>query len=93
MESYEPEKSTELKKLISDSDTEAPQVVEIDSNYWNSQRLSSYLAGIDSAVDESNFERALTLCYTCLLDFVNNLLRIYSDIDYISTEIDATYYY
>lgn len=27
------------------------------------------------------------------LDFVNNLLRTYSDIDYISTEIDAAYYY
>lgn len=83
VESYEPKKSTELKKLIYDSNTEAPQVVEIDSNYWNSQRLNSYLAGIDSALDESNFERALTLCYTCLEGFfkafINKYIADYSD--------------
>lgn len=83
VESYEPDKSAELKKLIEDDSVGAPQTVELDSNLWNAQRLNSYLAGIDSALDESNFERALTLSYTCLEGFfkafIHKNISDYSD--------------
>ena len=77
VESYEPEKSAELKKLIEYDTAGAPQTVELHSNIWNAQRLNSYLAGIDSAIDESNFERALTLCYTCLEGFFKAFIHKY----------------
>jgi len=75
VDSYEPDKCRELRSLLPESKTPAPQLVEIDSDYLNARRLNTYLAGIDSALDESNFERALTLCYTCLEGFLEAFIN------------------
>jgi hypothetical protein len=75
VESYEPEQCRELRRLLPSNGTAAPQAVEIDTDYWNSERLNHYIAGIDSALDESNYERVLTLCYTCLEGFLKAFIN------------------
>lgn len=42
---------------------------------WNSDRLTNYLQEIDSSIAETNYERAITLGYTCLEGFYRGFIR------------------
>jgi hypothetical protein len=44
-------------------------IAQINSDIWDSERLSNYLQEIDNAIGEGNFERSITLSYTTLEGF------------------------
>jgi hypothetical protein len=54
--------------------TLAPQAV-IPAEAWNGDRLNQYLAEIDRAITEPNYERAVGLSYTCFEGFLGAFLR------------------
>jgi len=47
----------------------------IPAEAWNSDRLNAYLAEIDAAIQVEEYERAVTLSYTCLEGFLGAFLR------------------
>jgi hypothetical protein len=47
----------------------------IPSETWNAERLNSYLGEIDKAIQKREYERAVTLSYTCLEGFLGAFLR------------------
>jgi len=42
---------------------------------WDSERLTNYLQEINSSISDTNFERAITLGYTCLEGFYRAFIR------------------
>lgn len=44
-------------------------IAEIAEELWNAERLNKYLTEIDECIIASNYERAVTLSYTCLEGF------------------------
>jgi hypothetical protein len=47
----------------------------IPAEAWNAERLNAYLAEVDAAIQEQEYERAVTLSYTCLEGFLGAFLR------------------
>ena len=69
---HDPEKTSGiLAELGGTAAVPRPQLGEI----WNSARLAKYLAEIDNCISTSNFERALTLAYSCLEGFLKAYCR------------------
>jgi hypothetical protein len=42
---------------------------------WNSERLNRYLVEIDQSIKDKNYERAITLSYTCLEGFYKSFVK------------------
>ncbi|MBC8488349.1 MAG: hypothetical protein H8D45_20170 [Bacteroidetes bacterium] len=49
--------------------------VNVDEIVWNSDRLNYYLQEIDNSITIANFERAISLSYTCLEGFYKAFIR------------------
>lgn len=78
VEHIEPEKTAIIRGLIIPGEAEVvgggPQAV-IPGTIWNAERLTEYLENMDTAVNEENYEYALTLAYTCLEGFYKSFIR------------------
>lgn len=64
---------SEIRKQIGGG-TFAP-TASIPVEAWNSERLNAYLSDIDAAIRAEEYERAVTLSYTCLEGFLGAFLR------------------
>jgi hypothetical protein len=67
------ESVSEIRKELG-SGTLAP-TASIPAEAWNSDRLNAYLAEIDAAIRVAEYERAITLSYTCLEGFLGAFMR------------------
>lgn len=63
----------ELKGMMSDAAI-APNA-NIAQETWNSERLNNYLTEIDTCITASNYDRAVSLSYTCLEGFYKAFIR------------------
>jgi hypothetical protein len=64
---------SEIRKLLGGG-TLAPHA-NIPAEAWNADRLNQYLAEIDGAIAEPNYDRAVGLSYTCLEGFLGAFVR------------------
>ncbi len=64
---------SEIRKLLGGG-TLAPHA-NVPAEVWNGDRLNQYLASIDAAIAQPNYERAVGLSYTCLEGFLGAFLR------------------
>jgi len=62
------EEVSQVRKLLGGS-TLAPTAT-IPAEAWNAERLNEYLRQIDGAIAAAEYERAVTLAYTCLEGFL-----------------------
>jgi hypothetical protein len=67
------EAAAEIRSLLGGG-TVAP-TASIPAETWNSERLNSCLADIDAAIQAQEYDRAVTLSYTCLEGFLEAFLR------------------
>jgi len=67
------ERVSEVRKQLGGG-TIAP-TASIPAEAWNSDRLNAYLAEIDAAIRVEEYERAVTLSYTCLEGLLGAFLR------------------
>ena len=65
--------SSEIRKLLGGG-TLAPYA-NVPAELWNGDRLNQYLAAIEAAIAQPNYERAVGLSYTCLEGFLGAFLR------------------
>lgn len=66
-------KVSEIRKLIGGG-TLAPNAA-IPAEAWNADRLNEYLKQIDSAIVKCEYQRAVTLSYTCFEGFLGAFVR------------------
>lgn len=67
LESEEPKKVREIRKLI--SGRIAGPSTRVTQHIWNADKLSEYLENMDTAITCHEYNRAVTLAYTCLEGF------------------------
>jgi len=77
----------EIRKMIGGG-TIAP-VAMIPVQTWNAGRLNEYLGQIDGAITKGEYERAVTLSYTCLEGFFGAFVRAKDKRDAYPNEIIA----
>ena len=82
-----PDEAFEIRSLMGGG-TSAPTAA-IPSGAWNSTRLNDYLHDIDAAIVANEYERAVSLSYTCLEGFLGAFIRAKSTRDSYPTEIIA----
>jgi hypothetical protein len=70
---YYPEESAEVRVLIGGG-VIAPQAA-VPSAIWNGNRLNEYLGNVDGAIVAGDYERAITLSYTCMEGFLGAFVR------------------
>jgi hypothetical protein len=87
VEGFDPEHSSSIRKLLGGG-TVAPSA-RIPPEAWNGARLNEYLQEIDGAVASAEFERAVTLSYTCLEGFLGAFLRAKDTRDSYPNELIA----
>lgn len=68
-----PTEILEIRSILNE-DSGVPRI-EIDPNIWNSSRLNSHLAGIDSSIIDLNYNRAVNLAYSCLEGFYKAFIK------------------
>jgi len=71
-ERHAPERSSEIRKLLGGG-TLSP-TASVPAEVWNGNRLK-YLGQIDGAIASGNYQRAVTLSYTCLEGFLGAFVR------------------
>lgn len=64
---------TDIRHLMQDE--VAVPIAEIAEELWNSDRLNKYLNEIDECIVAGNYERAVTLSYTCLEGFYKSFAK------------------
>jgi hypothetical protein len=77
IEALEPcnkEATENIKAVVFGSGAAVPTTV-IPQNLWNSEKLNSSLKNIDNAIDTQQFNRAVTLTYTCLEGLYKSYVR------------------
>ncbi len=65
LETFDNDNVQNLKAYVFGDTSSVPTTV-IPHNIWNSEKLNSSLAEIDKAIELQQFDRAVTLTYTCL---------------------------
>ena len=73
VEDSAPEKVEELRGVLSGA-ASAPSAA-VSEEAWNADRLNKYLEDIDNSISSTEYERAVTLCYTCLEGFYKSFVR------------------
>jgi hypothetical protein len=81
------EEVSEIRKLLG-SGTLAPTAT-IPAEAWNADRLNECLREIDSAIGTGDYERAVSLSYTCLEGFLGAFVRAKEKRDSYPNEIIA----
>ena len=59
--------ATEVRAMLAGGDP--GPTASVPAQAWNARRLKKYLDQIDASIAEREFNRAVTLCYTCLEGF------------------------
>jgi hypothetical protein len=67
------ELSSEIRKILGGGST--GPTATVPSMAWHSERLNEFLSDIDAAIAAGNYERAVTLSYTCLEGFLGAFVR------------------
>jgi hypothetical protein len=65
--------ASEIRAMLAGGDPGPTATVPAQA--WNSDRLKRYLSQIDTSIAERDFNRAVTLCYTCLEGFYKAFIR------------------
>jgi hypothetical protein len=65
--------ATEIRALLAGG--AAGPVGNVPPELWNAERLNRLLADIDGAIAAAQYERAVTLAYTCLEGFYGAFFR------------------
>jgi hypothetical protein len=73
VEQFDPEHTSEIRKLLGGG-TLGPTAI-VPPEAWNGARLNDCLAEIDAAIAAVDYDRAVTLSYTCLEGFLGAFLR------------------
>ena len=73
VERADPNLVSEIRGLMSGT-AHAPNVT-VPSFAWNAERLNGYLSDIDNSIAVAQYERAVTLAYTCLEGFYGAFFR------------------
>lgn len=79
----------ELKKISENLTTPQPVVqIAVPSNLWNADKLNDYIEKMDRAITEKDYNRTLTLAYSCLEGlykaFVKKNIAGKSDLDEVN---------
>jgi len=77
--------SAEIRKLVGGA-VPAP-AAQIPAHAWNADRLNEYLTEMDVAIAAGDYERTVTLAYTCLEGFLGAFLRAKSQRNSYPNEI------
>ncbi len=64
---------SEIRRLLGGGTLAPTATVPVEA--WNGDRLNGYLAEIDAAIVGGNYDRAVTLSYTCLEGFLGAFVR------------------
>jgi hypothetical protein len=72
-ENVHPEKVSVLRSELR-GDAEAP-TARVSFEVWNADRLNKYLSEIDDSISSRNYERAVSLSYTCLEGFYKAFVK------------------
>lgn len=73
VERCDPNLVSEIRGLMG-SPAAAPSAI-VPAEAWNAERLNGFLADIDAAIGTGQYERAVTLSYTCLEGFYGAFVR------------------
>jgi hypothetical protein len=87
VERFDPEHSSEIRKILGGGTLAPTATVPVAA--WNGVRLNEYLGEIDGAIASSDYERAVTLSYTCLEGFLGAFVRAKNKRDSYPNEIIA----
>jgi len=85
VQATDPVSASGIRKMM-DGGTVAP-MAQIPDSTWSASRLNNYLSTIDDAIMDGEYERAVTLCYTCMESFFGAFLREKSPQTTYPTEI------
>jgi hypothetical protein len=81
----DPTLAVEIRKLMGGG-TIAPSA-SVPASVWNATQLNDWLSKIDEAIKDSDYERAVTLSYSCLEGFFGAFVRAKSPQTSYSNEI------
>jgi hypothetical protein len=87
VEGFRPEEAAEVRRLLGGGTT-APMAA-VPPKAWNADRLNNYLRDIDAAIAATEYDRAVTLSYTCMEGFLGAFMRAKYTRDVHSNEIIA----
>jgi hypothetical protein len=73
VQSSNPNLSAEIRTMVSGG-ISAPAAT-VPAYAWNGNRLNDYLDGMDSAIASGDYERTVTMAYTCLEGFLGAFIR------------------
>jgi hypothetical protein len=73
VQSSNPHLSAEIRTMMSGG-ISAPSAT-VPAYAWNGNRLNEYLDGMDAAIAASDYERTVTMAYTCLEGFLGAFIR------------------
>ena len=65
--------ASEVRAMLAGGDP--GPIATVPAEAWSSERLNEYLRQIDASIAERDFNRAVTLCYTCLEGFYKAFVR------------------
>ena len=83
LEPHEPEKVSEIRRLMSE-EVGGPKTV-VRKDIWNADRLHEFLEKMDTAITARDYNRSVTLAYSCLEGFYKAFIR-----KHIPTSTDVT---
>lgn len=73
VEAHEPQKVGEIRKLISE-EAGGPKTI-VRNDIWNVDRLREFLEKMDTAITAHEYNRSVTLAYSCLEGFYKAFIR------------------
>jgi hypothetical protein len=73
VEAARPDEAADIRRLLGGG-TSAPMAA-IPVETWSAERLNNYLRDIDAAIGTTEYDRAVTLSYTCLEGFYGAFVR------------------
>jgi len=65
--------ASDVRAMLAGGDPGPTATVPVEA--WNSARLKKYLGQIDASIAQRDFNRAVSLCYTCLEGFYKAYVR------------------
>jgi hypothetical protein len=73
VESVYPEEASEIRSILLGAQTINQAILK--EGFWNSERLNGIIQTIDQAIATKDYERAVTLCYTCVEGIFKGIIK------------------
>lgn len=73
IETHYPSECKEIRGLLIGLHTVT--AAEVGKDFWNADRLNGLIQSIDQAISIKDYERAVTLCYTCIEGLFQGFIR------------------